>query len=203
MVSQEIKSEIEKVLNSKCGMMVQWKGIEKILLDAGLAYEQELGPERFLVHPQNRGGTGINAFNCHSKGAAICSTGADLSQFAGSVAFETNPKTKQKQVSFTASLAKESDGLGQPHRHGKVSYCLQGPYFPVLQGYQVQSQDTPSKFGWWGWLFGKPFVGKGFSFGYHGKQRVEVDHHFGICGRNISPAALFGGVCLQLQQCHL
>ncbi|CAL1163817.1 unnamed protein product [Cladocopium goreaui] len=111
MVSQEIKSEIEKVLNSKCGMMVQWKGIEKILLDAGLAYEQELGPEHFLVHPQNRGGTGINAFNCHSKGAVICSTGADLSQLAGSVAFETNPKTKQKQVSFTASLAKESDGL--------------------------------------------------------------------------------------------
>ena len=111
MVSQEIKSEIEKVLNSKCGMMVQWKGIEKILLDAGLAYEQELGPKHFLVHPQNRGGTGINAFNCHSKGAVICSTGADLSQLAGSVAFETNPKTKQKQVSFTASLAKESDGL--------------------------------------------------------------------------------------------
>ena len=84
---------------------------KEALLDAGLAYEQELGPEHSLVHPQNRGGTGINAFNCHSKGAVICSTGADLSQLAGSVAFETNPKTKQKQVSFTASLAKESDGL--------------------------------------------------------------------------------------------
>ena len=113
MVSQEIKSEIEKVLDSKSGMMVQWKSIEKILLSAGLAYEQELGPEHFLVHPQNRGGTGINAFNCHSKGAVICNTGADLSQLAGAVAFEINPKTKQDQVSFTAALAKESNGFWQ------------------------------------------------------------------------------------------
>ena len=111
MVSAEIKGEITQIMESKSGIMLQWKGIQKILLQNGLAYTQEISPDFFLVHPMNRGGTGINGYNMHSKGALICSTGADLSQLEGSVAFEMNPMKNKSQVAFTAALAKQAEGL--------------------------------------------------------------------------------------------
>ena len=58
-MSQAAKSEIEKVLGFKCGMVAQWKTIEKVLLHAGLAYEQ-----RFPSPPTKKKGY----WDCHSEG---------------------------------------------------------------------------------------------------------------------------------------
>ena len=112
MVTPEVKAEIQRILaNKDAGLMLQWKEVEKILIKNGLAYTQVLKPELFLVHPSNRGGTGINTFSMHAKGSTICGSGADLSQLQGSVAFELGTTNKQSQIAFTASLAKQSEGM--------------------------------------------------------------------------------------------
>ena len=94
-----MKNEIEKILGSnQQGLMVKWQNIQKVLLESGYAYMQEVAPEHFAVHPLNRGGTGINRYNMHAKGSMICSTGADLSQLGGAIAFEVNTSRKKTKL---------------------------------------------------------------------------------------------------------
>lgn len=111
MVSKEVKDEVNKILESSAGGMVQWNQIEAVLLKAGLAYHQEVAPEFLAVHPMNRASTGINAYNMHSKGAMICRAGADPNQLGGSVCFEVNTLQRSQQIGFTHSLAEQSSGL--------------------------------------------------------------------------------------------
>ena len=107
-----MKNEIEKILGSnQQGLMVKWQNIQKVLLESGYAYRQEVAPEHFVVHPLNRGGTGINGYNMHAKGSLICNTGADLSQLGGAIAFEVNTSRKKDQIEFTMNLAMQSGGL--------------------------------------------------------------------------------------------
>ena len=111
MISSDVIEDVGNIIFSGLGLLNKWAQIEKILLSNGLAYKQELPPELFVVHPSNRGGFGINAWNCHAKGSMICAMGADLSQLTGSVAFEMSAAKKDEQIKFTKDLALASEGL--------------------------------------------------------------------------------------------
>lgn len=113
MVSTHVKDEISKIMQSKQGYILQWNEIKKVLIDNSLAYTSQLEPGLLLVHPQNRGGTGINAWSMHAKGAIICQSGADLNLLMGSVCFELSldPEKKKEQVAFNKAMCDISQGM--------------------------------------------------------------------------------------------
>ena len=113
MVSEVVKGEVSKIMQSKQGSILQWVQIQKVLMENSLAYTSQLQPGLLLVHPQNRGGTGINAWSTHAKGSMICQSGADVTLLGGSVCFEMSldPEKKKKQVDFNKGMADISEGL--------------------------------------------------------------------------------------------
>ena len=57
----------------------------------GIATKQCVHPSKFLVHPANRGGLGVNAFNVHRVGAQIVRLGVEPQELQKGVAFERQP----------------------------------------------------------------------------------------------------------------
>ena len=113
MVSTCVKDEISRIMQSKQGYILQWNEIKKVLMENSLAYTSQLDPGLLLVHPQNKGGTGINAWSMHAKGAIICQSGADLNLLMGSVCFELSldPEKKKAQVAFNKAMSDISQGM--------------------------------------------------------------------------------------------
>lgn len=128
-IAPEIAQQVNSILGSSMGPMGQWQEVEKILLNCGLAYTLQATPDLFLVHPLNRGGTGINPYSMHKKGATIIAAGADMSQLGGSVAFElsVDEVSRNKQILFNESMASEASNL-LPQPTGKERYltCSKG-----------------------------------------------------------------------------
>ena len=87
MVSEVVKGEVSKIMQPKQGSILQWVQIQKVLMENSLAYTSQLQPGLLLVHPQNRGGTGINAWSMHAKGSMICQSGADVTLLGGQFMF--------------------------------------------------------------------------------------------------------------------
>ena len=116
MLPANVVEAVEAVLKNKDGVMKKWGQIEEILLEAKLAYKQVFPPYLFMVHPLNRGGTGVNPFSCHRKGGAIVAAGADLHQLGGAVAFElaTDEALRHKQLEFNIAQAASSQGVMPP-----------------------------------------------------------------------------------------
>ena len=116
------KDTLQKALddNSK-GMLGKWKGILDVLLSSNAAFKSKLPVSSLLVHPQNRGGSGVQPFHMHQKGAKIVQCGASLDQLIGSVCFEMQPEEskKGKQVKFNEDLAGASSGLMAPVQGGE------------------------------------------------------------------------------------
>ena len=113
MVPTCVKDEISRIMQSKQGYILQWNEIKKVFMENSLAYTSQLDPGLLLVHPQNRGGTGINAWSMHAKGAIICQSGADLNLLMGSVCFELSldPEKKKAQVAFNKAMSDISQGM--------------------------------------------------------------------------------------------
>ena len=95
------------------GYLLKWQSIHEILTQEGACWTQTILPTLMLVHPSNRGGTGINSGSMHVKGAAIVKSGADLSHLGASCAFEmaTHAEAQQAQLDFNAKLHQESQGM--------------------------------------------------------------------------------------------
>ena len=72
-------------------------------------------PSKVLVHPSNRTGLGVNAFNAHRNAAMILKVGADLSLLQAWV-IQMSPKrdVRAKQVAFNQVLIDLSRGLLAP-----------------------------------------------------------------------------------------
>lgn len=129
MVPAHVVGSIDLILKAEIGVTKKWAQVEEVLLNAGLAYKQICDPSLFLVHPLNRGGTGINPFACHRKGATICSTGADLNQLGGSVAFELaiDESERNEQIKFNTLMASNSNKmLPSPTGHERFFTCSKG-----------------------------------------------------------------------------
>ena len=133
MLPHNVVEAVETVLKSQDGVMKKCRQIQEILLGSKLAYQQIFPPCLFMVHPLDRGGTGVNPFACHRKGGAIVAAGADLQQLSGAVAFElsSHKATRKKQFQFNIDQAASSQGM-LPHPNGQERFLTCSKSHTVL-----------------------------------------------------------------------
>jgi hypothetical protein len=88
----------QKIQDARTGTppMTAFKDIMEMLEEQQISYKQCLAVEEVQVHPANRGGLGINAFNAHRTGASIKSIGVDPDELSKAVAFENMPMEPAK-----------------------------------------------------------------------------------------------------------
>ena len=107
MLPSHVKERVQKVLDdSSLGELAKWKAISKYLLEEKILYKQCIKADQLLVHPQNRGGTGVQVFNLHAKGKRILECGCDTSLLVGSTCVEMNPDQAKRaeQARLTESI---------------------------------------------------------------------------------------------------
>ena len=75
-----------------------------------------LNTPKLFVHPRNRGGLGINAFNSHKTLKQIRTVGADRRMLLKSVCFEVTPMgdKMKEQLDFNKRLVEEAGGFLAP-----------------------------------------------------------------------------------------
>lgn len=78
----------QKIQDARTGTppMTAFKDIMDLLEEQKISYKKPLEVEEIQVHPANRGGLGLNAFNAHRNGASIKSIGVDPDELAKAVA---------------------------------------------------------------------------------------------------------------------
>ena len=94
---------------------IAFRACMKLLEDYKLSYKVKYAnPKIFLVHKANRGGLGLNPYNCHSNAASIFSVGADMNDPDGVVAFGLAPGGEHRDALITAGvvIAKQSQHIG-------------------------------------------------------------------------------------------
>lgn len=147
MVPATVVQQVDEILNGHEGIMVKWNKIEEILLANGLAYQLVCKPELFLVHPLNRGGTGINPYSMHKKGGVICAAGANLDQLGNAIAFELSKDeaTRQSQIEFNTKMVTDAGGMMAP-LNGKVRYltCSKGHTVQFCRAVQSNCKTSQS-----------------------------------------------------------
>lgn len=73
------------------GDLAKWKAVSTFLMEEKVVYKMKLKADQLLVHPQNRGGMGLQVFSMHAKGQRILQCGCDLSLLSGSTCIELSP----------------------------------------------------------------------------------------------------------------
>jgi hypothetical protein len=84
-----------------------------VLKKHNILYETWIEPSATMVHPSNRGGAGINAYNAHLNAALYIKSGFDPRELANAVSFEVCPHEPLRtlQVDFNSKLVSCADGL--------------------------------------------------------------------------------------------
>ena len=116
-LTDPVRKELEKaLLDTSQGLLGQWRHVLDVLLSNNVAFKAKVSVTSLLVHPQNRGGSGLQPFGMHHKGAKIVQCGASLDQLIGSVCFEMHPseENRSKQIDFNRQLVASSNGLMSP-----------------------------------------------------------------------------------------
>ena len=109
-----MKHEIEDILKSKKGVNHKLNAILSALTLANLAFGLLIKPNELLVHPHNRGGSMVNAYNCHTKGQAILEAGLKPDLLApNSICIEMSkdPQKRKAQLEANETMCANSDGL--------------------------------------------------------------------------------------------
>ncbi|CAE7740670.1 unnamed protein product [Symbiodinium sp. CCMP2592] len=70
-LTDEMKVEIGRILDSEEGVNVRIQKLFKLFLDSGLARHETVPPSAVLVHPSNRGGSMINGHDVVAKGELL------------------------------------------------------------------------------------------------------------------------------------
>ena len=93
-----------------------WKDcIDRLIADK-VANKVICLPEEFLIHPSNRSGLGVNAYNVHRVGAMLKQIGVDPAELEKAVAFERMPTEPMcsSQLAFNEKLVSASKGMLAP-----------------------------------------------------------------------------------------
>eukprot|EP00435_Cladocopium_sp_Y103_P057254 s392_g19.t1 len=112
-----LKDALQKALDDGSkGLLGKWKNVLDVLLANNVAFHAKLSPNSLLVHPQNRGGSGVQPFHMHQKGSKIVETGAAMDLLIGSVCFEMHPNDgkRKEQLEFNQKLIAASSDLMSP-----------------------------------------------------------------------------------------
>lgn len=132
--SPEIEQEVKKLLCPSCplGINIRLKNVLAILEDKGMVYKSVLCPSSLMCHPQNRGGSMINAYNCHRKGQDIVACGVKAELLApNSLAVEMSldPIAKSHQIACNQKMISEAKGLLAPLQGGERFCTLANSHF--------------------------------------------------------------------------
>ena len=104
---ESLLDDIELPINVKAA-----KSMSALQL-AGMSWSAKLKPRDVLVHPANRAGQMLNAFDVMSKGMAICEMGWCVDKLKWPVCVQLPSEGLQKKPIFDAnvSLAAQSEGM--------------------------------------------------------------------------------------------
>ena len=99
MLDPSVKDKVQQLLcDASMGDLAKWKSVSKVLMDEKVMYKMKLKADELLVHPQNRGGMGLQVFSMHAKGQRILQCGCDLSLLGCSTCIELNPDPTKRQA---------------------------------------------------------------------------------------------------------
>ena len=112
--TSEIIAQVDMFMNDDSkGALTRVNGIVQVFIDAGLAYRRTLAVDEVMVHPQNRGGMGLNQWNVHRNLAIIKAIGADADHLKKALCLEVCPLGQaQKGIErFNDKLIEQSAGM--------------------------------------------------------------------------------------------
>ena len=99
------------------GPLAKYNSIKTLLLEAKVGYYADLQVGTILVHPNNRGKTGLSHHNAHKNGLKIYTVGADLDLLKQSCCQEMHPAGSSKheeQVQCNKKLVEGSNKMLAP-----------------------------------------------------------------------------------------
>ena len=107
---------IAAVKSSNVELNIKVDKIRNLLLNGQVAYYHHERPDAFLVHPANRGGLMVNAFDVHRKGSTMLKIGVQLSKLNEAVAFgiSFDPCKRLTQFDLNKGLVESSQGMLAP-----------------------------------------------------------------------------------------
>ena len=109
-ISEEVKKQVDGVLNGGDPVLVKVHKLTSVLLECGLAYRTMLKPCDVLVHPQNRSGQMLSSVDCWSKGLRMWNVGVRKELLTDSFAFEMalEPDAREMQLAANKALVEQS-----------------------------------------------------------------------------------------------
>ena len=127
----QVQKEMETLLQSEQGVNVKLAKILELLTQNGLAYQSCLKVTDLLCHPENRGGSMVQAHDCWKKGALILASGLKESLLhASSMCIEMGKgATKKMQVEKNNALMQSSENLLGHVTHSERYLTLGNSHF--------------------------------------------------------------------------
>ena len=111
-----VQGRIDDARSGKQPPISAWQDCRERLEQEKVARKEVHLPDEVMVHPCNRGGLGVNAYNVHRTGKMIHAIGCDISELERACAFERLPMEPQrsKQTSANEKLIAASKGMLAP-----------------------------------------------------------------------------------------
>ena len=116
-MSSELYDQIHTLLdNKKAGVLTTWNQILAGLLQAKVAHTRVVRVSELVVHPLNRKGLGVNAYNVHSTLDKVRTMGADKKKLKQAAAFEMSSDAgkRDEQLAFMQRLIDGAGGMLAP-----------------------------------------------------------------------------------------
>ena len=112
-VSPQLYKTVNDIIHGKGGSLTKWNKVMKELWAANIPYKSKLTAWDILVHQENRGGLGLNAYQVHEILRTIKEIGADLEAVHRATCFEMPPPGPKRDalVAFNASLIERAAGI--------------------------------------------------------------------------------------------
>ena len=86
-----------KILDSDDEIGIIKDNFLELLMENGIGRDVVMKVEDLLVHPSNRGGLLVNAFNSHKNGSMVRRVGANKKELHGAVCMEMSPDPKKRK----------------------------------------------------------------------------------------------------------
>ena len=111
-----VNGRIQMHRDGQLAPITAWKDCIDRLLTEKVARQEVHEPDEFIIHPSNRSGLGVNAYNVHRVGAMLKQIGVDPAELEKAVAFERMPTEPMwsSQVAFNEKLVSASKGMLAP-----------------------------------------------------------------------------------------
>ena len=95
--STELVAKGRAILDSDDEIGIIKDNFLEFILGNGIGRDVVMKVEDLLVHPSNRGGLLVNAFNSHKNGSMVRRVGSNKKELHGAVCMEMSPDPKKRQ----------------------------------------------------------------------------------------------------------